>query len=68
VKVPCGVRSSQPLRPRVMREFWSRGQPRSVHRGDHGLGIELRNGSNSEVLMPFRWIEGNIIHAQMACM
>jgi hypothetical protein len=29
--------------------------------GDHGPSIELRNGSNSEVLTPFRWPESNII-------
>ena len=30
-------------------------------RGDHGPSIELRNGSNSEVLTPFCWPESNII-------
>src|SRR5262249_8315144 len=36
-------------------------------RGDHGLGMELRNGSNFEVLTPFCWPESNILPAQMAC-
>jgi len=35
--------------------------------GPASLGIEQRNGSNSEVLTPFRWPEGNILPAQMAC-
>jgi hypothetical protein len=30
-----------------------RGPTRSVHRGDHGPSIELRNGSNSEVPISF---------------
>src|SRR5262245_56604628 len=29
--------------------------------------MELRNGSNFEVLTPFRWPESNILPAQMAC-
>jgi len=29
--------------------------------------MELRNGSNSEVLTPFCWPESNILPAQMAC-
>src|SRR5499427_10040347 len=29
--------------------------------------MELRNGSNSEVLTPFSWPESNILSAQMAC-
>jgi hypothetical protein len=52
VQVFHGVRPSQPPRPRVMRGV-PRGPTRSVHRGDHGLGIELRNGSNSEVPISF---------------
>jgi len=40
----------------------------SVHRGDHGPSIELRNGSNSEVPISFAWREGNIVSWQMARM
>jgi pimeloyl-ACP methyl ester carboxylesterase len=49
---PPRGRSSQPPRPRVMRGV-PRGPTRSVHRGDHGPSIELRNGSNSEVPISF---------------
>ena len=45
-----GVRPSQPPRPRVMHEVSAREGSREAFTGrDHGLGIELRNGSNSEV-------------------
>src|SRR5262249_22849815 len=30
-------------------------------------GMELRNGSNFEVLTPYSWPESNILPAQMAC-
>ena len=30
---------------------------RAPYKGDHGLGIEQRNGSNFEVLTPFCWPE-----------
>ena len=33
----------------------------------HEMGMELRNGSNSEVMTPFSWSESNILPAQMVC-
>ena len=41
-----------------------RGQITLGRLGDHGLGIEQRNGSNSEVLTPFCWPESKILPAQ----
>src|SRR5262245_23011580 len=43
-----------------------RGPTRSVHRGDHGPSIELRNGSNSEVPSSFCCSEGSSVSWQMA--
>jgi hypothetical protein len=42
VQVHCGVRRSEPLRPRVMRRLSARGR-RSVGAGKRRRGIELRN-------------------------
>ena len=52
MKVLHGVRPSQPLRPRVMQGPAARLNLKRSQ-GDHGLGTELRNGSNSEVLIQF---------------
>ena len=62
MEVLHGVRPSQPPRPRVMQGLAAR-LILKRSQGDHGLGIEQRNGSNSEVLTPFRWPESNILPA-----
>jgi hypothetical protein len=52
VEVLHGVRPSQSPRPRVMQGLAARLNLKRSQ-GDHGLGIELRNGSNSEVPIQF---------------
>ena len=52
MEVLHGVRPSQSPRPRVMQGLAARLNLKRSQ-GDHGLGIELRNGSNSEVPIQF---------------
>ena len=57
MQVLHGARPSRPPRP----PSDARGsiRERSREAGDHGRGIERRNGSNSEVLTPLSWPESN---------
>src|SRR5262249_7848377 len=49
---PRWERSSQPPQPQVMRGV-PRGPTRSVHSGDHGPSIELREGSRTAANLRF---------------